>query len=170
MKSQIKFPVYLLISLTLIFSACSSNKVNPSDIQEIKTIVQNKDFIITSDVAFPRATYAMTQIRDAGLLINGDTSNRISLIGNPNFLKIEGDSVTSQLPYFGERQVSTPYNSRDMGISLKGRMEDYKEVWNEEKNRYEITFKARDNTEGFNVTIYLFPKKTANMILMGTKR
>lgn len=81
--------------------------------------------------------------------------NQISLISNPNFLKIDGDNADIFFPYFGVAQ-QIPYGSNDLGIQFKGIIKDYKVKFNDKKQTATLIFAAKNKTENynFNITVY----------------
>lgn len=157
-----------IVALTM-FSCGTSNKVTQTQIDTLDQMVQNRHFRIESDWAYPLTTGALQQVLDSGLLPAGSTSSGINLIGNPNDLTISGDSITSYLPYFGERQMQVEYGGRDNAIQFDGVMEDYK-VEKIKNNSYEITFKAKSKSESFDVYITLSPSLKSSMVLNGNSR
>ncbi|SDB37669.1 protein of unknown function [Flavobacteriaceae bacterium MAR_2010_188] len=165
---------WIFLSFLLVcFTSCKSkvdSLASQTEITALKNVVDSKNYEIVSDVAYPRATSAMMNIQNSGLFGMGNTANRISLIGNSNFLKVNGDSISSQLPYFGERQMAASYDPDDIGINLKGVLEDYSAEWNERKQMYLVNFKARSNREFFDVYINFYPNMTCRMTITGNTR
>ena len=92
----------------------------------------------------------------------------ISLIGNPNFLKLSGDSIQSYLPYFGERQMVS--NRSDNGaIEFKDTIKDYTVV-KDDDNKYTLEFEAKSKSESYDVVIQIFPNLKTEILLKGAKR
>tara|TARA_R110002072_G_scaffold17207_2_gene65735 strand:- start:821 stop:1366 length:546 start_codon:yes stop_codon:yes gene_type:complete len=162
------FFTLLIFILTL---SCKSSKSKASDaqIKTLEILVENKNYTIESDWARPQVTNAMQQIVNSGLLPAGSSVNAINLIGNSNFLTISGDSITSYLPYFGERQMNVGYGGTDSAIQLQGLLEDY-EVVKGKNNRYTISFSARGKSENFRIKIVLFPNLKSDMQLTANGR
>ena len=166
MKTSISI---LSICIVLLLGCTSSkSKITSEDMDTLKAFVDGKQFRVESNWAYPMTTYAVQQVLNSGLLQPGSTANRIDLIGNPNFLEIKGDSVTSYLPYFGERQMQVGYGGRDSAIEFKGLMEDYEVETT--KNGLFIKFKAKSNNEHFNVILNLTPKLSSNLTLNSGSR
>ena len=167
-----KYIVLILLSLGLM--SCGNSTVTAEDeaqFEKLKNLVESRQFEIDSDWALPQASNSLNQIQNTGLLGPGNTAGSINLIGNPNYLRINGDSIKAQLPFFGERRMgSGHYNDRKGGIELDGLYEDYSAEWNEKKRRYVIKFQAQDKNEQFMVTLNLFPNNNSSMILTGVQR
>jgi hypothetical protein len=166
-----KLKTLLVALVSTVIMSCSSTKVSgtPEQIEALDNLIAGQSFVIESDWALPQSNRSLVMLQNAGLFAPGDNANRISLIGNPNELKIDNEVVSSKLPYFGEVQTTTGYNGSDSSISFEGEMKDYKVVKNE-NNSYTISFDARSNSENFDVTIHLYPSLRSEIILKGAKR
>lgn len=162
--------IFLMLTILMFTISCKSSKskATSAQIKALETLVENKNYSIESDWANPQFSNAMQQVLNSGLLQPGNSAGAINLIGNPNFLTISGDSITSYLPYFGERQMNIGYG-RDGAIELKGIMENYTAVKGKH-NRYNISFDAKSKSENFNVIITLFPNTKSDIQLIGNGR
>lgn len=163
---------YLVIGILVVtILSCSSSKsfVTESQIKALDSIMEKPEFSIKSDWAYPQTTAAMQQIANSGILGVGNTANAINLIGNHNFLTISDDSISSYLPYYGERQMQVDYSGRDSAIEFKGLIENYEAIKN--KNRsYTVTLSATSKSEKFNTTITIYPNLKADILLYGSSR
>ncbi|WP_136481046.1 DUF4251 domain-containing protein [Cognatitamlana onchidii] len=150
---------YLVIMICFIWS-CKSTKdqVTESETDRLNTIIESKQFRIESDWAYPMVTNAMQQIGNAFLTQQGSTASSISLIGNSNFLEINKDSITSYLPYFGERQMNIGYGGNDTAIELSGTYKNFQQKENKNKG-YDIYMEAKNKSQGelFEVNITIYP-------------
>jgi len=164
---------YLLIASLLFLFACGSTQrtVAPSaESRALDQLLATKNFSISADWAYPNATASMAALSNTGLLGIGNTANAINLIGNPNFLKVIGDSISAFLPYYGERQMGAGYGS-DNGIEFNGIPETYSLKKDEQKQRYTMEFTiSGKTTEVFNVTIDFFPNTTAQINIFSSQR
>ncbi|PQV47781.1 uncharacterized protein DUF4251 [Jejuia pallidilutea] len=160
-----------ILVFTMFFVACKSSKdtITPEQLATFNKLVASREFTIDSDWAYPQVTNAMSQVLNSQLLAPGNNASAINLIGNANFLTIKGDSVMSYLPYFGERQMQIAYGGTDGAIQFNGLIQDY-EVKNGKNDSKVITFKAKSNTENFDVAITLFPNLKTQMMLRGASR
>ncbi|WP_165454345.1 DUF4251 domain-containing protein [Hyunsoonleella pacifica] len=160
-----------LVVLMLIALSCKTSKeiATAQQYETFKALIASQEFTIESDWAYPQLTNAMTQVLNSGLMGPNNNGNSINLIGNANFLTIKGDSITSYLPYFGERQMQVAYGGTDSAIQFNGVMEDLK-IEDGKKNRKIFTFRAKSNAENFNVIITLFPNNTSQIVLNGNSR
>ncbi|MEM5566167.1 DUF4251 domain-containing protein [Psychroserpens sp. AS72] len=154
-----------------LFLNCSASKTTatPSQIAALDELVENQSFVIESDWALPQTTNTLMALQNAGFFSTGDSASRISLSGNPNELKIDNETVSSQLPYFGEVQSTSGYNGSDNSISFDGELKNYRVVKNDNSS-YTIRFDARSHSENFDVIIHLYPNLRSEIILKGAKR
>ncbi len=127
--------------------------------QELANLLEQKSFLIESEWAQPMGTKAMNSIASSGLFMPGSSGSNISLIGNPNYLKVEGDTISAYLPFFGERQMTGGYGAN--AIEFKGFPENFKSSKNSKKNSYTLLFNINDNIEAYQVTITVFNNLTS---------
>lgn len=163
------YSIILLFACTFISCKSASSKVTDVQIKTLETLVESRNFKIESDWAHPLTTAAMQQVFNSGLLQIGSSPGAINLIGNPNWLTISGDSITSYLPYFGERQNNVGYGERNGAIELNSEIKDYK-VAKGKRNSYVITCNANSKSENFNVVIELFPNLKSTIRMAGNSR
>lgn len=160
--------------LFLFLFSCSSSKTIVAASPEsraLDALLTNKNFIIEADWAYPQVTGALASVANSGILGPGNNANSINLVGNPNFVKMEGDSITGFLPYFGERQLRGGYD-RESGIVFKGIPQNYRLKKIEEKQRYVMEFdiRAEKSNELFSFVIDFFPNNTSLLIVNSTER
>ncbi|ETN95856.1 hypothetical protein P278_15780 [Zhouia amylolytica AD3] len=160
-----------LITLVLVYSCGSTQSaVSESDMAALSDLVEGRKFRIESDWADPTVTRAMMQV---GAILGPQNSvARINLIGNDNYLEVRGDSVKSDLPYFGERQMGGGYNTNDIGIKIDEVARDMELHYLDSKKKYKMSFKAGnvDTNESYNVVIEIFSNKKTSIIVTSTER
>mgnify|MGYP001826610707 CR=1 FL=1 len=164
--------LYCFILLLLVVScSVSKSRATQAEIEALDDLVNGKRFIIESEWVYPQMTNAMQQISNNGILGPGNNAGSISLIGNPNFLKIAKNSISSYLPYFGERQMNTGYGRGNNGgaIVLKGLIKNY-EIEKNNDNSYNISFDANNKNENFRVYLRLFPNLNSTIRINSSSR
>ena len=164
---------FILVSTLLLIFSCSSSKKTSFTAEqkdEFHKLVQSKSFKITAKWANPLATQSMNAVANAGLLAPGNTINRIDLTGTASFLEVKGDSVSANLPYYGERQIAGAYNSSAIGIQFNGLAKDFKMSYNEKREAYEMQFLATHKTEVFNINAVLFINNAATIYVNSSQR
>ena len=138
--------------------------------QRLDELVSERHFVIRSDKAMPMATASLNSISNAGLFPPGSSASQISLIGNPNHVKVMGDSVAIYLPYYGERQMGGGYNSDGPGIELEGVPDVMEITKNGEKQRYTIQIEMKKATERFDIEVILFPNRNSIISVNSSQR
>ncbi|WP_430966795.1 DUF4251 domain-containing protein [Spongiimicrobium sp. 2-473A-2-J] len=164
--------IALIVCSLLLWTCGSSEKTTARYFQDTKALdelVAQQAFKISADWAQPMATNSLNQLANAGLLPPGSTINRINLVGEANYLKVEGDTVSAYLPYFGERQMSGGYNA-DQGITFKGVPKNFEITKNEKKQRYVMRFQINNKTETYQVNAELFPNLSSTISVNSSQR
>ena len=82
---------------------------------------------------------------------------------------MEGDKVTADLPYYGERQMGGGYNS-NAGIKFEGVPEDLEISKDEDKQRHQIDFTISEEGETYGVRVTLFPSLNGTIHVSSSQR
>lgn len=124
----------LSILLLLIFNATySQNKTSKKEArkakeveqyEQIKQLIDSRSFEFIGQGAYPQKGY------------------RVDLTTRANFLRIEGDTVSASLPYFG-RAYSGGYGTGTGGIEFNGNPNEFVVKLNEKKDNVLITIKIK---------------------------
>ena len=157
----------------LFLVGCGSGKQmapTAAQIEGLNSLVSDKSFVINVISARPLATGTISRVANAGLLPQGSTVNRIDLTGSSSYLRVFKDSVSADLPYYGERQIAAPYNSNRTGIQFDGVPKDFEIVSNARTSGYTVTFRIGDGTEAFDVAAELFPDLSSTININSTHR
>jgi hypothetical protein len=163
--------IIIAVAFGLFLGCSSATKVpqNAETVVAFTRFVEQKTFEFRADIAYPMTTQAFNSVANSGILPPGSTSGAIQLIGIPNFIKVYGDSVSGNLPFYGERQFGGGLTS-NAGIAFKGIPKTYSQTYNEAKNRYDIAFEISDKMERHQVNIKLFPNASANVSVNSNQR
>lgn len=161
----------LLFSLILLTACGASNKIVAPSAQSraLDEMVANKQFKFDAEWVRPIATNSLNNIINNGMLPPGNNAGQINILGNGNYFKMEGDSVSADLPYFGERQMGGGYDS-EVGIKFDGIAEDLKIEKDEARQRYDIRFLIRKKSEVYRVQLEIFPGLKGNMSILSSHR
>jgi len=156
--------------LGVLMSCSSAQKLSESERSALDALVNERSLIIESDWASPMTSTAFNQVANA-LLPPGSTTGRISLIGNPNYFKIKGDSIAAYLPYFGEGQLPGRRNN-DHAIRFEGIPETSEVQWNDKKQRYDMRFgiKHQDDNEMYTIYITIYANKSGTIDINSSHR
>ena len=159
------------LSFALLFLNCSSSRYSfgYNEIASFKNLLARRSYEFIASTANPIPGRGMMAIANSGLLPPGSTMSNIQLQGTSNYLRIEEDTISAFLPYYGERQSGGGYNS-DAGIVFDGVPSDYKEEYDAQKNEMRITFTISEKSEGYRVTMNLFPNKKATLVVTSSQR
>lgn len=165
--------IYALFFCSLLIISCSSsNKIySPTtETRALDTLISNKQFTIQASSASPQPTNSIVSLSNSGLLGAGNTAGNISLIGNSNHLTVKGDSISIDLPYYGERQMGGGYNS-ESGVKFNGIPKEYTVTKDERTQRHTINFKVRgEGTELFTINAIIFPNWKTNILVTSSQR
>ena len=149
MKSIIELPLRAFLAIPfLLLAGCGASK-DPLSAQawdRMERVVTSRNFQFRAQWAEPLQTGSMNQIANAGLIPPGSNVNRIDLTGTANYLKMEGDQVEMQLPYYGERQINQNYGRAD-GMEFIGPAEDIRTRKTAKNEYYDLDFNLKYKTE-----------------------
>ena len=171
-KIMKKYIIFIVSVLSFVFLSCgSSQKTDSRESLILNNLITKQTFEIESRWAQPMATNAYNQAVN-GLLPPGSTTGQINLIGNSNYFKMEKDTVSAYLPYFGERQMGGNYGSARGGIEFNDVPEDL-EIRPTDKSGYNIRFSINDKenkAENYKVYIQIFHDLNANIVINSSQR
>jgi hypothetical protein len=168
---------YASILLVLfLFWSCGSSKNDMTDktkeiqVNQLKELVTSGSFKFKAESAHPMQTYDVMRITNSILRNTGNTSGRISLMGNGDHITIENDTVHAELAYFGERRMAFSTDPKDNGIRFEGKPENYVVKENSKKKILNIEFKVKSNTEQYDVVMRVYPSKRATVYISSLNR
>ncbi len=164
--------LFILLTSCLLMSCGGSQNLVESTEQSkaLDELVAQKKLEIISDWASPVASGSFNALANSGLLPVGSTGNNINLIGNFNHFRILGDSISVDLPYYGERQMSAGFNNKNTNIEFDGVPEHAKVTYNEKKQRYSMNFEIRNATEWLRISIILYPSLRSDIMIQSNYR
>ena len=143
----IQMGIGLLVLLLATMGCKTGGKpITDAEWARLERVVTDRQFEIEAQWAEPLPDNSINSMASAGLLPPGSSPARINLLGNANYFRMQGDSVSTQLPYWGERQVVQTYG-RTEGISFDGLAENIRISRNEKQNYYNLDFDLREKSE-----------------------
>ena len=149
--------------------ACSTSKKTIQNNPTLDAMMQNREFKIEMISMQPLVTTALNQIANSGLMQPGNTINRIDLSGGGYHITVMGDSIKSDLPYFGERQMGGGYNS-DTGIEFNGMPKEFEISENEKGHSYSLDFTIDSSSETYFVNTKIFANLSSITDIRSTHR
>lgn len=162
----------ILILLVSFLLSCGSLKTDasPVEIQKLDNFITEQEFMIESYWALPLTTNAMISLQNVGLFPPGSSASQIDITGTSNYFKMIGDSISAELPYFGEVQMSSGHYGGEAGIKINSKIEDYEIEKNEKSQSYKLTFNVNGETEGYKVFLTMFPNGRSSLRINGNNR
>lgn len=135
--------IYLsaVVILLILFSSCGTtdnlSNADVSTYEELETIVkERKAFSIENQWASPMS------------------GERVNLIGNANYIRMNGDRVEIFLPYFGVRHSGGAYNAEG-GIKYEGPVKNLR--FEENPRNIVVKFEGEQGSEDLDFMITIFP-------------
>jgi hypothetical protein len=151
-KNMKTWAISLLILGGLLCFGCGSvSKVVVSN-DALDRLMEQEAFKIEVEAVEPQVTAALAQLRSNGLMRAGDNISSIFVSGEGYFIKMDGQNISANLPYYGERQMGGGYGS-DAGIKFNTTALDLEITKNQEKQTYQITFSVNNSSESYFFTI-----------------
>jgi len=160
--------IFVFSAAVLMLNCSPSQKLVESN-TVVDGLMAQKRFEIMVKSAEPLVTQAMAQIANSGMLPPGNTISRIDVTGQGYFIKVHGDSVSANLPYYGERQMGGGYDDNP-GIKFNAVPENIEIVREDAKNRHRIKFTINDKTETFIINTEVYPKSSAMVSIRSSHR
>ena len=158
--------------MLLVSVACASskNQASPEAIAALDKMIADQQFEIDANWAQPMASQGLNSIANAGLLPFGSTASRIDISGSGGYLRMVGDSVKADLPFFGERRMGGYYNQNKTGILFEGIPKDLSFSPNKKDSGKTMRFNISGDTENYQVIAQLYPNGNARLTVSSSHR
>ena len=169
MQKQI---ILILFSL-IIFYSCKSTQSSSISEKAVNVLIEEKQFEITSDWAFPLNTNALNQVANSLLARQGGYGNRFNLIGNANYIRFDQDTISGYLPFFGEQRIGGGSYGRNGQIEFEDVPTDLQITKLPKKNKYELSFRINDKnrpSENYQIRMNIFFNKRTNISISSSHR
>ncbi|GGG98462.1 hypothetical protein GCM10011416_15770 [Polaribacter pacificus] len=159
---------FAIICSILLFG-CASNQSklgNQAQQESLKTWLDQKNIKVVATAARPTSNLNI----NSSLLRNSSSGSHINLTDNPNHIKIKGDSIFVQLPYFGTITGTGSYGS-DNSIAYEGPLLKYARKFNTKKKAEIIDFQfITKKNELYSAQLTLYSNLTTHLSLSSTNR
>ena len=129
----------------------ASDRIEINDYQELEELVEMREFAVEHEWALPLR----------GSMVN--------LIGNPNYIRFEEDSVSVYLPYYGVRHSGGGYGSEG-GIKFEGILENFEIIEDEDDGKVIVEFEAEQGAENLDFRLTLFDNGNATTAVTSSQR
>ena len=100
---------------------------------------------------------------------NPQKGTQIDLTTRDNFLIINKENASADMPYFG-RAYSGGYSTSDGGVKFDGPMETYEVSTNDKKRRLTIKFKIKGPDDTYTCTFTVSGINNASLSVISNKR
>ena len=101
----------------------------------------------------------------------GNTANRITISGYD--ITFKNDSISGQLPYYGEQQLSSASYNGNMGIVFNDKPQSFTLTKHKKRDAYIIKFNINDTedpVETYRIIITVFSNNTADVNIIPSHR
>lgn len=172
----------LLLIFSIVLVSCNSSRQvvdKAAQLNKLDELLTEKEFELDVEWAYPLVTNdlnaVLNSLNSAVISPTGDTSGSIYVSDQNAYLKVKGDNISAELPYYGSHTVGgagTINNSRNIGISFDGIPEDLVIKKNEKRSLYKITFNINsiEKRENYQVSITMFPNESCNIVINSSHR
>lgn len=151
--------IFLLLLVLVCFSCASKKMASAQEISTLNNTVNKGNFKFVATYANPLGFNNVKGLES--LLPPGSTLGSINLINSVNYFLVKNDSIKVDLPYYGEKQLSTGYNNNNNSLEFEGKAKTTKKDYQESKQRFVIKYNLKNDQENLQVFLTLFPNKSA---------
>lgn len=150
------FLIYIA-SLTILSCGSSKQENEVAQLAITKELIESGKYQVIQHEAEPMLTNELNQLAASGLLMPGNVGNSIFLPEKSDYIVINDAIVEADLAYYGEIRLALNRNNISTIQIEKQDIIDYVVTFDEKKNKYSITFNARNQAEFYDVTIEVYP-------------
>ena len=164
----------IVLPMLVVVLSCKSSETSAERAKKLSNLeitLDSKDFKIDVNTVYPFNTRATTQVLNQITRNTGNTANQIMINGYD--ITFKNDSVIGELPYYGERQLSSSRYNNHLGIALKDIPQNYSLTKHKKKDAYVIKFNMDDNSdsvETYNVIMTFYTNETVNISILSSHR
>lgn len=160
--------ITFIIAALVLVGCSSSQDVTKNDLTKIDGIIKKDAFKIEAEWARPLNPGDLSR---TGLLPLNSTSANINLQGNYNHFEKVGDSLSIDLPYYGQRQLAGGTYNRDAnGITFDGIPESSVYSYDKKKSAHIYEFDADNGSELLEIRLTIYPNLKANIHVNSSHR
>jgi hypothetical protein len=161
-----KSEFFLYFFWAFIFIQCKST-ATITEVNQLKKAISLKKIKFKADSANPVVSVAFSGLEN--ILPPGSTIGSINLVGHSNILLIKNDSITLDMPFYGERIRVGSYNNQG-NFQFKGKIDTLQTYFNDKKNSYTLKFNVKTAEENLNLILNLFAGKSADLKITSSHR
>lgn len=122
----------------------------------------------------PEYSQMLERVQDLEFTIENEWANpvkysRVNLLGNPNHITFDGDSVDVFLPFFGERQYGGAYGSEG-ALQYEGPLQNLRIEERPDKGQVIVFFEGNNEGENLDFRVTIFPNGKTNTSVTSSQR
>lgn len=160
------------ISILVVIVGCTSTKnkmIHPEELATFSELIEGKSYRFDAKRAYPMPSQAFNAVANSGILPPGSNSGVIDLTTTVSFVEVHGDSISGNLPFYGERQLGGGPGA-PAGIAFKGIAKSYEANYNGKQQRYDIKISVAGEQELFQLQLKAFPSGSTDLLVMSNTR
>ncbi|MFH6603864.1 DUF4251 domain-containing protein [Maribacter algicola] len=148
--NNLKILIFFALAFNLAHGQTKS-EIKEAQYAKIKELIASGEFVFVADRAIPRG------------------GSSISLVTNPNYLKVVKDSTTAYMPFFGERFAGGGFGEPG-AITFETIIEDLVVHYNDKKDKITFKFSANNDYDRFGLVLEIGRSGWANLRIRSIDR
>lgn len=164
--------IYFFLMIYIVSSCKSSNSLQKETIsQKVSILLKDNRFNIECTQIYPTNTSSLQAVVNANLIPPGNTIGVINITGFDNYFKIHGDSISLDLPFYGEQQLSgLGYNRTNVGFLFSGIPKQFSKSTNTKKNIEIFNYSFDNGNESCKAQIKIHPQGNTDIYITSSHR
>jgi hypothetical protein len=150
--------IALLIASAVVSCKSKSVVMESQQKTEVVQLLESKQYRVDFTTAYPQQTTTTNRVVNDVMLRTGNSAARIDIAGNGDYLTVNQEQGSADLPFFGERRFSTGYNNIDIGINYNNTLTDY--TVSDEQSHIQVSFDARGENDQYQITLRIYGNKS----------
>jgi hypothetical protein len=155
------------MSLVVLLCYNCKSTATVAEISNLKEVVAGENFEVNSTFANPLALANVSGLEN--LLPPGSNIAQINLANIQNYFIVSKDSISLDLPFYGERYMNNGYGT-DNGLKFDGKFEKNKMTYNAKRNDYLLEYWLNSNREKLRVAVTLYPNNSSSITVNSSHR
>lgn len=160
-----KVCVLFVLSIVLIGCYSGANK-NVVKSDYVNDLVEKDTFKIFSEFAIPLNATTAT----SNLMTIDNQSGQVNLQSKNNYFKKNGENLAIDLPYFGEKQLSSTYDGSSNDIAFNGKPTSTKHSYNAKKGIHTYQFRVNTSIERLNIRLTIYQNLNTRLKITSSHR
>ena len=161
---------FLIGILSVLCIGCASKNTVVSEValNSLKNAVYNDDIEFVGRIASPLRI--RNDINAYNHLPPGSNQAQINLANISNYVRIFQDSISIDLPFYGEQRIINTYADADNSYEFNQKINEKEIVFDAKKKTYMLKLWVKGEEESLRINYTLHANNTAQMIVNSTHR